>query len=96
MFDGASKCIEITKDRQEKIMSELKAMLQIRSSVPFNRFGKKCGRAAAGGDRGAIREVSLWLNQQIDWDAAGERLLGPSASGGTGHVGLTVAHTRMC
>ena len=44
MFDGATRCIEVTEDRQEKILKELKAVLRIRSSVPFNRFEKIAGK----------------------------------------------------
>ena len=43
MFDGASRCIEITEGREEKINMELKTVLQIRSNVPFNRFEKIVG-----------------------------------------------------
>ena len=44
MFNGASRCIEITKGRQETIMADLKAVLQIRSSVPFNRSENIVGK----------------------------------------------------
>ena len=43
MFDGATRCIEITEGRQEKILKELKAVLRIRNGVPFNRFEKSLG-----------------------------------------------------
>ena len=43
MFDGASRCIEMTEGHQEKIMAELKAVLRIRSGMPFNRFEKIMG-----------------------------------------------------
>ena len=44
MFDGASRCTKVTERRQEKIMVELKAVLKIRSGVPFNRFKKIVGK----------------------------------------------------
>jgi hypothetical protein len=42
-FNGASMCIKINEGRQEKIMSEVKAVLLICSGVPFNRFEKSWG-----------------------------------------------------
>ena len=55
MFDGASRCIKIIEGRQEKIIVEVKAVLQIRSGVPFNRFKnivRKLQHAAIGGPTG--------------------------------------------
>ena len=63
MFDGVTRCIEITEGRQEKILKELKAVLRIRNDVPFNRFKKNCGKAEARSDQGACRKVSLWPSQ---------------------------------
>jgi hypothetical protein len=80
MFDGASRCIEITEGRQDKIRTEIKAVLRIRSGVPFNRVEKIVGKlrhAAIGVPAGKylfgpINRLIGMQPKMVFWDRAPE------------------------
>ncbi len=61
MMDGATRCIELAKKKQEAILRELRTVLRIKRGVPFKRLEKLVGK---------LRHASIGI-------PAGKYLFGP-------------------
>jgi hypothetical protein len=71
LFDGATRCIELPSDKQDRIQVELKAILRLKT-VPRKRLEKIVGKlrhAAIGipAGRGLFGPVNIAMAQKAEW-----------------------------
>ena len=80
MFDGGTRCIELTENCQKALLKELKQVVRVRSGVPFNRMEKLVGKlrhAAIGvpagkGLFGPINRLMAMKPAKVLWDRCPE------------------------
>ena len=80
MFDGGTRCIELTENRQNALLDELKKVVRIKSGVPFKRMEKLVGKlrhAAIGvpagkGLFGPINWLMAMKPAKVFWDRCPE------------------------
>ena len=76
VFDGATRCIELSATKQKAILAELKTVLRIKNGVPFKRVEKLTGKlrhAAIGipGGKGLFGPINKLLAvkpSRVFWD----------------------------